>query len=1142
MKKMSFTKQRWSSFLGRCSLMFLLAWSVIGVQNADAQVLNLARDQVAPMPVGANACYKLTTCNDNGPSDAAGIDSPRWTDDGTNDGNYSDATARKDTIEFCPEDKWHRVKIVFTAFDLEENDTLFAYQGSKAEIAGGMIVPDTALLTGASRAFGGWIAADCNPRVNPSGCLTFEFRTDGQNTKGAGWDAWVDCEDRDISVATVDIPSRKLTCDSSAFGVITIPAPEVKICDTVATQTADDSVRLVVTNQHGVVCVDSCLTKAGVNNAVTDTFAIGSYKATYTLKSDPTKTSTSIFSVQAPSLVCNDEINIPLGSACMVVLTPDDLLEQPCDTITDTMYYNITITLGSGKDAVVLKTTGTGAVATPVVYPIITADTVKAAGLSICDATATVEIERVYYGTSTPAICNNGIQTTSCETTLNFSDDSKPWINLTPGIDTLIACDTTGLAALIDVNGIDNCDDDVAITYTVTMQETDPCFAAAGKADTTTATVLFTAVDDCGNVNTLAKVFTVIRPNENEHIEKTSDVTVECDATANGAAMPKLQIGVLQNGVFVKKGTVALNEETYVCGYILTKEEVEIPANDCGEKTFVYWSILDWCNPEQGPSPVDTTFIQYTDTKAPTFNTGEGANQTLELGHFSCTFDIFKLDAPKATDNCDLTPTVTLTAINRIEDGGLWPVDMADWTQLDCDSFQLTWTAADDCHEQTKVATLNQIVVIVDVTKPSAVAVDQLNISLPNEWGARVNVADIDAGSYDACGIKTSEIRIRGAFTDPNAGWAQFVDIGCEYVHPDLQIELRITDNKDNQNIAWTDIYVEDKIAPICTAPAPRTRFCDEFHTGELGAPAAVWTDTDDALRAIHNRYFGEFTCEDNLDAESCGDLELEEQYRLREWPCGEIELDRRHRARDWSGNVSAYATQFNTVEYRAGWSFTVPADWEGECGDQVIAPAITIENGPCDLLGYEVTSKLFEVPGDACFKMERTYHIINWCVYQAGQDPVEIARVEGDHNEVAAPRTVTFDGNADKGYFTYVQILKVHDDEGPEVTVFDPEPCISGVEFDAEPYGEEDITPGSAPFECDEVKTWRAEATDCSDQSAITWEGRLYDANGNLVAETTTPFINFVVTNKTSYRAEFWAYDGCGNSSGESGETVLGL
>ena len=212
-------------------------------------------------------------------------------------------------------------------------------------------------------------------------------------------------------------------------------------------------------------------------------------------------------------------------------------------------------------------------------------------------------------------------------------------------------------------------------------------------------------------------------------------------------------------------------------------------------------------------------------------------------------------------------------------------------------------------------------------------------------------------------------IRIEGSGDD----FASTVDVGCDLLKQEVRIELHVVDEKGNYNTAWTNLFLEDKIAPICTAPAPRTRFCDEFHNGELGAPAAEWTDTPADLIEVHNTYFGEFTCEDNLAAEVCGDLRTQEQYRLREWPCGEIELDRRHRARDWSDNYSAYVTQFNTVEYRAGWSFTVPGDWEGECGSTAPAADITIDNGACDLLGYEVTEKQFDVPGDACFKIERT-------------------------------------------------------------------------------------------------------------------------------------------------------------------------
>ena len=91
---------------------------------------------------------------------------------------------------------------------------------------------------------------------------------------------------------------------------------------------------------------------------------------------------------------------------------------------------------------------------------------------------------------------------------------------------------------------------------------------------------------------------------------------------------------------------------------------------------------------------------------------------------------------------------------------------------------------------------------------------------------------------------------------------------------------------------------------------------------------------------------------------------------------------------------------------------------------------------------------------------------------------------------------------------------------------------------FDAEPYGEEDITPGVAPYECDELKTWTAIAIDCS--ANINWVGRLYDvATDEMVKEVESNELSYIVSNKTTYYAEFWAYDNCGNSRGERGEDI---
>lgn len=37
-----------------------------------------------------------------------------------------------------------------------------------------------------------------------------------------------------------------------------------------------------------------------------------------------------------------------------------------------------------------------------------------------------------------------------------------------------------------------------------------------------------------------------------------------------------------------------------------------------------------------------------------------------------------------------------------------------------------------------------------------------------------------------------------------------------------------------------------------------------------------------------------------------------------------------------------------------------------------------------CEILGVSFTDEVFTVVPDACYKIERTWHIINWCAYNA--------------------------------------------------------------------------------------------------------------------------------------------------------------
>jgi len=88
----------------------------IGLQTANAQT---------KIQNGTATGAEINACPDGA------TDPIVFTDDGDVDGLYADDKARTDTITFCPNDKWHRVQVVFTEFDVAEGDTLFAFQGDK---------------------------------------------------------------------------------------------------------------------------------------------------------------------------------------------------------------------------------------------------------------------------------------------------------------------------------------------------------------------------------------------------------------------------------------------------------------------------------------------------------------------------------------------------------------------------------------------------------------------------------------------------------------------------------------------------------------------------------------------------------------------------------------------------------------------------------------------------------------------------------------------------------------------------------------------------------------------------------------------------------------------------------------------------
>ncbi len=1103
MKKAIFTlfqPQRWMSKIGQSAVAVLFVLCCMGLQTAGAQV-DLARGGEAKITSNSGcAQYKLTSCNDAGPSDDAAINSPKFLDDGLNDGNYADTLGkpRTDTIEICGSDAWHRTRVVFTAFDTEDStgggDTLLVYQSNKAGLTATSVPAGKATGTGVSKAFGGWVDADCDPAVNASGCLTFIFKTDGDNNKGAGWEAWVDCSARNINLAAVADQTVKLTCDDRPYSRLTVGAPAVTACGVAAS----DSVRVVITNQAQDTCIDTKLSAGAVvfPASITDTFAIGIYNVKYTLCSDPTKVQSSKITVQAPNLVCNDDIRIPFGSACMVAVTPDMILEEPCDTIQDTMRYNIVIKVNG-------VTVASGA------NPILSRDLIKAQGGSICGGTATIEITRMYlnvWNQGGTSICNNGAQSQTCSTGLTYEDKSDPIFTSTAqGNDTLYACNAASVASLITLpTAIDNCDSVVVTSSIGTITpgfDSNPC-------DTQRVTVTYTATDECGNTATQSKLVVIVRP-ETGDVTKVDDDVLECNSDDDSSKKPGLAIGKFVNGVKVPSDTIELFDDKYECGYILDSRDVTVPAPGCGKKVFRYWSVVDWCNPA-APSPVDTQLINYKDTKAPEFadNDYDSLDEAkkIDLDPFECSTTDTP-DAPTATDACagDVTDNINVFAREQLVNGA-WVAYAA--TEYTCDTFRIRYDVSDDCPTQPLRDTSATYFIVRDVTPPSAICTDELIVSV-GSGAVRITPADLNAGSYDACETLTYKVRIKGT-----TEWLDAVALTCDN-KPSVEVELQVTGSKSEPVVCWSKITVEDKIAPICTPLAdPDPVSCTKYHPDQYGETGPLVAGSN--LEKFYNDNFGNpfEGCSDN-----CGISVYNQSIVVTKEDCGEITIVRSYSVGDWNPDplYSPTYTQTITVESSHDFKLSFPEDQEVRCSDanQDVVAAwdlddILVKNEGCDVFALEVTEKEFTVDGDFCKKIERTYELINWCTYTPGKDAVDLGHDEDGtmHDYVAG----------ENGRYVYTQIIKFSVDQAPDVMIDDVEECINSG--------------------CGETKKFSASAANCLLQPLTNFTHNLTvtDADGN----KTTPIVGaagsefeYAVVPGSSYEVEFWGFDDCGNSDG---------
>lgn len=461
-----------------------------------------------------------------------------------------------------------------------------------------------------------------------------------------------------------------------------------------------------------------------------------------------------------------------------------------------------------------------------------------------------------------------------------------------------------------------------------------------------------------------------------------------------------------------------------------------------------HWTVLDWCNP--GLEYTYTQIIKVGDFTGPLVecpeldpdHDGQADPLIFSSGPYDC-MAAFLAPLPVVSDNCSSWKVFTEVLVGgtdgeviaTIKDG---KPRYISGIPLGCHTFRFTVT--DACGNQSIT---HCPFFVEDQMAPIAICNDDLRISLGGKGYARVAAAEIDEGSHDNCGpvrvevrrrirdiaayecmdlfdldgngvILNDEVRLSLEFGDPdNDGfidvyyytqWEDFVDFTCCDMNENVRIELRVWDDRnqngqagdeishvdcfnyadrilaDNYNVCWLDVLIEDKIMPRCIAPAPVAINCDELPYN---------FDPQDELQM--GTLFGFAEGDDN-----CPNWVVSELDALTEGlnDCGSGAFVRRFQVVDAKGLQSAVCDQLITIHQIHDYWIRFPADAEANCGTP-LADTVTVLEAACDLLAISVKEEIFSASGDECYKLFRTYSVINWCEYDGESDPVVVSRDE---------------------------------------------------------------------------------------------------------------------------------------------------
>ncbi|MCB0642210.1 MAG: hypothetical protein KDC44_11245, partial [Phaeodactylibacter sp.] len=637
------------------------------------------------------------------------------------------------------------------------------------------------------------------------------------------------------------------------------------------------------------------------------------------------------------------------------------------------------------------------------------------------------------------------------------------------------------------------------------------------------------AIDDYGNEsNPCVQVLEINRPDD---VDFPNDINWSCEQYAIFPSITNPvplhpSVAALQNGTQTIDATditsssvlnntgsgIPRDLDGQYCNYSYSHSDQLIASCGTTFKILRTWTVLDWCTNSvvtmnnQGEDNVQLITILDDEGPVVTLAPFTVSANVPGVHPQPCTSQDF-LNPATVSDDCNSTTIKIFTPVGEAvyvngtngAAGGFIPAP-----GLPLGVHPIVYQAVDACGNTTEL--IVNVEVIDDIT-PTAICDEITEVSLSSNGQAVISASIFDDGSLDNCCIDHFEARRMedNCGINGNLTFGPSVIFCCADVDdsPHL-VQVRVFDCFDNYNECMVQVYVDDKLPPaVVFCPNTQTITCDQYQTTYAAQLAAGNYGVLDV--------FGLPTFYDNCEAL------VTSLVAVNVNACAEGTIQRTWTANDPAGNVPATCIQNIIVEHVSDWVVEFPADVSSTCVDGELPefgePEIFYDG--CEMIGTSYDDMYFYIVPDACFKVIRTWTVVNWCIYdEFGYDAyAELSELDagqdfdgdGDIDDRTFRDGVNNGPEAD-GYIVYIQVLKVIDEDAPEFEVSDMNVCILGTTCDTD------------------VELPIPDVVDCSDDVTIEITSNMPNQVGNTNVYADVP--------PGTYTANYEVYDNCGNIS----------